>query len=193
MSKWAEGEWIPIVGGAARIDVGPDGLPYAVNPKNGLGKFTDKGTWSEYPRYASDVGVGADGTLWMIGSESENYSVARWSTEDSEWINIVGEPRRIDVGPDGTPYVVNENGTVFFYNGVKWIEMPGKLTDISVGADGTIWGVGTNKQDNGSGFGIWKYVDGEWIAFAGTAVNISVGPDGKPWLVNARNEIWRMK
>jgi hypothetical protein len=59
------------------------------------------------------VGVGSNGSVWVIGSSAQpgGYNIARWS--GSGWSGIFGGAVRITVDGSGLPWVVN-NGQLIY-------------------------------------------------------------------------------
>jgi MoaA/NifB/PqqE/SkfB family radical SAM enzyme len=65
--RWSGADWDRIVGAAVRITVDPDGLPWVVNAQGVCYRLNRKGDWEDVPRRASDLAVGARGSIWAIG------------------------------------------------------------------------------------------------------------------------------
>ena len=66
----------------------------------------DTAQWKEIDGTASDIGVGADGTLWAVGTNAVDggYGIYRRNRLDTEWENISGGLARIAVAPDGNAW-----------------------------------------------------------------------------------------
>jgi len=149
-----------------------------------------EGNWQQLPGLAVDIGVGADGSAWIIGKNkvAGGYGIFQWT--GSNWRMIDGGAVRIDVGPDGTVWVVNSNGNIFRRPpGRGWQQLSGLAVDIGVGADGSAWVIGKNKV--AGGYGIFQWTGSNWRMIDGGAVEISVGPDGTPWVVNSNGNIYK--
>ena len=161
---------------------------------------------------AYDIGVGANGKAWVIGTNKEGggYGIYRWDDKratkvirgplgrkiktksgGSKWTKIKGSAVRIAVGPHGNAWVVNKQNQIYRYNGRKWIAMPGRARDIGIGAKGHVWVVGTNKV--GGGYGVWRWTGKTWKSNPGGLTNLAVDPRGKVWGVNSGKRIYRMK
>ena len=147
--------------------------------------------WTNIPGLATDVGVGAHGTVWIIGKQkvSDSYDIERWT--GTQFVKVSGGAVRMDVGPWGTPWVVNESGDIFYRKNKVWKQIPGKATDIGVGADGTVWIIGSKAVYGG--FEIFKWTGTAFVKIPGAAVRIDVDPNGNPWVVNAFGNIYRWK
>ena len=137
---------------------------------------------------ATDIGVGADGSVWVIGSNGG--SVHRFDRISGQFEQTPGGAAgvRIAVQPDGIPWVVNSSGQIFRKqnNGTAggWDLMPGIAKDIGIGADGSVWAIGSD-------FGIYKYTGGpQWAKITGEAVRIAVDCNGDPWVVNNTNALF---
>ncbi|MFC1745484.1 tectonin domain-containing protein [Candidatus Riflebacteria bacterium] len=145
--------------------------------------------WKGLPGRAKDIGVGANGTAWVIGTNKVRggYGIYRWNGRG--WQNIPGGAIRIDVGPRGNAGIVNKSGVIFLYNGKNWQVLPGKAKDIGIGANGAIWVIGTNKE--AGGYGIYRWHGRGWQKIAGSGVRIDVDEHGNAWIVNKRGDIFR--
>ena len=102
--------------------------------------------WEKLPGLAKDIGVGANGSAWIIGTNpvgtNGDFGVHRWTGTD--WDSIDGGGVRIDVDAVGNPWIVNANGEIFQRLNNRWQKLPGLARDIGVGANGAAWIVGTN-------------------------------------------------
>ena len=130
------------------------------------------GTWRKMPGLAKDIGVGANGSVWVIGTNAVagGYGIYQWN--GSNWVNRPGGAVRIDVGPAGNPWVVNSSGGIFHWQGAGWRQLPGRARDIGVGASGS-WVIGTNAV--AGGYGIHRWTGTSWRAVPGGAMEVSVG------------------
>jgi hypothetical protein len=100
-------------GAGVRIAIGPDGLPWIVNNAGQIWHL-DLGAWVQVPGGARDIGVGADGSVWIIGL---NPIAGGWQTYrfngSGGWDAVNGGGVAISVGPDGMPWVINSAGQIF--------------------------------------------------------------------------------
>ena len=94
--------WEDTDGRAVRVSVRPDGIPVVSNSEGRI--FRLEGTWieDELDGRARDVGVGSDGTLWVIGSDGGTYR--RLPTR---WERVPGIATNISVAPDGAPWITD--------------------------------------------------------------------------------------
>jgi hypothetical protein len=149
------------------------------------------GAWRKLTGSARDIGVGADGTVWAIGTiwtGAGGYNILKWN--GSSWITIPGAAVRIDVDPSGTAWVVGATGNIYRYNGSGWEPKPGGARDIGIGANGTVWIVGMNANPNANA-SIYRWNGSGWTHIPGNATRIDVDPSGQAWVVTVAGGIWR--
>ncbi len=138
-------------------------------------------------RNATDIAVGANGVVWIIGNEPPGVgdkSIYRW--DGNAFQQIPGSGVRIAVDPNGRAWMVNTAGAISRWGESSWQEMPGKAIDIGIGANGDVWVLGST----GTPF---KWDGNSWRQIEGVARRIAVDPSGNPWVVNEGNEIFRWK
>ncbi|HAA91012.1 MAG: hypothetical protein CMM48_13995 [Rhodospirillaceae bacterium] len=185
--------WSKFTGTGLRIDVDPKGVPWIVSASHKIYRFAG-GKWDHLPGRATDIGIGANGAVWITGTDKVpgGHSIFRW--DGKKWKRVPGGAVRIDVGPDGNPWVVNNKGHVYFYTGQKFHRVPSpRARDIGIGAKGTVWIV---DWFNGKyGGRPWRRqgknpLFGSWTMFEGQLVNISVDSKGAPWGRNKQGKIW---
>src|SRR5690349_5036369 len=70
--------------------------------------------WWQLPGKATDIGVGADGSVYITGtttiSQTGGYSISKWT--DNGWLEIPGAAIRIAVDTAGDPWVVNKSNLI---------------------------------------------------------------------------------
>ena len=144
--------------------------------------------WKQLPGAASDIGVGANGQVWIIGTDPApgGYGIYRWNGKD--WGKMPGAAVKIDVDPKGDAWVVNDRGLIFSWTGSDWNQMPGLARDIGIGHDGQVWIIGINPAPGG--YGVYRWHGNGWQQIPGGAVTIDAGPKGFPWVVNDRGGIF---
>lgn len=159
------------------------GVHAAVVTNNLLGLDTQP-QWQHLPGNASDIGVGADGSVWAIGTDERGggYGIYHWL--GSTWQRVEGGALRIDVGPDGVPWIVNNSHSIYRWQDGAWLRMGGNARDIGIGADGSVWVT--------SGGGTYRYDDGDWVGVRGSGVRIDVDPNGIPWVIDHTNDIHQL-
>ncbi len=193
ISKWTGNSWQTISGGAVRIDVDPQGNPWVVNKQGAIWKYANN-QWKRIDGTAKDIGIGANGTVWKIGTNPKGnygYGVYKFVLPNS-WQAISGGAERIDVDPQGNPWVVNRQGAIWRNINGQWGGVSGRAKDIGIGGNGTVWKIGTTPSGN-YGYRISKWNGSNWATpVDGAAAQISVDPAGKAWVANRQKRIYRM-
>ncbi|MBT3530454.1 MAG: hypothetical protein HOF74_01335 [Gammaproteobacteria bacterium] len=103
---------IKISGAGVRIAVDPQGVPWVTDDDNDIYQWIG-GRWVRRPGEARDIGIGADGSVWIVGTRSDGggHGIYRW-TGDS-WNLVQGSARHISVDPDGNPWTVGSDGHIY--------------------------------------------------------------------------------
>ncbi len=164
---------------------------WTVNQAGNVYRLNNKLGWTPVPgEKAQDIGVGADGSVWIVGNSPVfgGFIIYRWTAEKG-YVRIDGGATRIDVGPDGQPWVVNSINDIYRRVGDHWIRMPGKARDIGIGSDGSVCIIGTNRT--GNNYGIYRWNGSDWDPFPGAAVRIDVDASGNPWVANQAGGIYK--
>ncbi|MDP9199388.1 MAG: hypothetical protein M3O07_09275 [Pseudomonadota bacterium] len=178
--------WVNVPGGAERIAVDPQGNAWVVNNTNTISRFDGSQWVTVSGQTARDIGVGANGTVWAIGTVAEagGYAIHRSTDKGASWVKIPGSAVRVSVDPQGNGWVVNNTNNIFRFDGSKWVQLTGAATDVGIGADGAAWVIGT---DNG----IYRWENNNWAKKPGGAAQIAAGPHGAVWVVNQGNQIYQ--
>jgi hypothetical protein len=146
------------------------------------------GAWQGMSGAAYDVGVGASGAAWVIGTDPAygGYGIYHWT--GSSWVRGSGAGTRIAVDPAGVPWVVNVYGDIYRQVSGGWQQVPGQAMDIAIGSDGSIWMIATNETLGG--FGIYYFTGSGWQPIDGGGTRIAAGPNGNLWVVNSWGAIY---
>ena len=132
------------------------------------------------PTLLQDISIGANGTTFGIDL---NNSI--WYWDGSKWESTDGMGEHIAVDPEGTPWVLADDNTIWY--GAD-IEIPGLLRDIAIGAEGSVFGIG---MDNA----VWKFNPNS-LKFDQFSTqhgeHIAVAADGTPWIVASDNTVYRL-
>jgi len=150
--------------------------------------------WQQLPGTANDVGVGANGAAWMVGTNatSGGFGIYRWNAATNNWDQMPGGAVRIDVDPQGNAWIVDSSDKIFRWDGSRWIQVPGAAKDVGIGANGAVWVVGTNKV--AGGYGIYRWDNNNWTQLPGVGgVRIDVDPRGFAWVVNEARNVFRFE
>ncbi|MFM2355089.1 MAG: hypothetical protein RLZZ528_825 [Pseudomonadota bacterium] len=151
---------------------------------------------------AKDLGVNDDGVLWRIGVEKGpgGSAIDRYDAPTDRWERISGYGVRIDVDPAGLPWVVNDLGDIWHWDGAVWTRVPGKATDIAVGSDGVVWIIEAEGRMAGraSILSNWDKTakQANWEPAADlpngiVGVNIAAGRRGEAIMSDSQGRLWR--
>lgn len=141
--------------------------------------------WKNIPGTANDIGVGADGTVWIIGTDKpapNDYGI--YKLVNGNWQKMPGWAVRVAVDPKGNAWIINSTHNVFHWNGSSWDSNPGRGLDIGVGANGDVWLIGEDHS-------VWKWDPAaSWQKKPGGGDRIAVDPQGNAWITNANHDIF---
>lgn len=141
-------------------------------------------TWQRLNGSAYDIGVGANGDVWVIGTDLEPGGFGIYNIGGSAGFSVDGGAIRIDVDPEGNPWIINDEDNIYRWIQGGWQRLPGEALDVGIGADGSVW------VASYEGIYFW---DGQgWIDFGGSGSRIDVGPDGRPWVVGFSDRIYTL-
>ncbi|WP_437763192.1 tectonin domain-containing protein [Sorangium sp. So ce764] len=183
------GAWTEIGGitTGLRIDVDSGGNPWVVTRDQKL--FTWNGGWYQVYGDIRDVGRSAVGDhMWAIGGGGDgrgNFNIYRWEGQ-AGWVQKPGVAARIDVDPDGVPWVVNAYNAIYRWNGADWNQIPGGATDIGIGAERSVWVVGNDGT-------LFWWNSRDWDRRGGRLAQVSVDEGGNPWGVDPAGSLLRGK
>ncbi|BAU56196.1 tectonin domain-containing protein [Mucilaginibacter gotjawali] len=181
---------------AIRIAVSPQGVPWAVNKSHLIFRYNGS-LWDQLPGTATDIGIGADGSVFIIGtttvSPTGGFNILKWNGSDWDVMPQCAGVR-IAVSPQGIPWVVNKSNIVYENTGgLLWNPVPGiAANDIGIGADGSVYVTG--KDSTNANSPIYKFTNNSWAPVTGASgVSIAVSPSGLPWWVDKSNSIFELK
>ncbi len=137
--------WIEVGGGGVRIDVDANGIPWLVNAAGTVyqrqGSAISESYWYNRGGSAKDIGVGGDGSVWIIGKQkvsgTNDYKI--YKLLNGSWKLSNGGGQFIDVLDDGRPAITNAIGAVYIKSAnntwASWgVPIPGgNGTDITAG------------------------------------------------------------
>jgi len=109
IKKWTGSGWLHIGGFGTRIAVDPQGHWWIVNSAGEIW-----GPGGRKPGRGRDISIGANGTVWVIGTDNPapgNGGTYRW--EGNQWRYVQGYGVAIAVAPNGQPWVVRADGTIW--------------------------------------------------------------------------------
>jgi hypothetical protein len=90
-----------------RIAASPDGTPWGVKRDGSIIVPVER-AFRTLPGLAQDVGIGANGAVWMTGPDD-----SIWLFTGTGWDRAPGAARFVSVAPDGVPWVVNGAGNLY--------------------------------------------------------------------------------
>lgn len=191
--RWAGTGWEGVPGGATNISVDPDGLPWVVNDAQCIFRRDAAGNWVQMPEAAIDIGIGAYGTVYVIGNTNTGpgNGIFRWN--GNGWVQLPGAALRVAVDPSGLPWHTNCDNGIYRLTPRGMVQIPGAGTDVGIGADGTVYVIGDTIADSGYGIYRWVNDNNSWMTVPDAAVRIAVDPFGHPWVVNSEHAIFRWK
>ena len=127
------------------MSVGPDGQAWVINSYGNIyararGGSTNSyadGNWSLLSGAASDVGVGADGSVFVIGTNATVGGFGLWKLVSATWQAVAGfnGGLRVAVDSAGNPVVVDKSGIVSFYqpSSNAWQALATSSTGLDIG------------------------------------------------------------
>tara|TARA_R110002126_G_scaffold279836_1_gene426911 strand:- start:54849 stop:61253 length:6405 start_codon:yes stop_codon:yes gene_type:complete len=110
-------DWQQVTGRLTRIDVDPQGRAWGLDQTGRLFVYTGD-EWIEDTKApkGSDIGVGGDGSLYVIGSaineELGGGRVYQRHAQSGEWAAVPGRLSAISVTPEGKPVGINSRNWV---------------------------------------------------------------------------------
>ena len=172
--------WVDFGGNLKRIDVDPWGNPWGVDSQANIHRHDGK-KWIRMDGKAHDIGIGASGQRWIIGTNrvAGGFGIYRWR---NRWEQVSGGAVRIDVGPKGIPWTVNDRGDISRFLGGRLRKMPGKARDVSVGANGQAMIIGVDGRP-------YFWAGSRWSRMTGGGATITVDRNGNPWIVDDRSVV----
>jgi hypothetical protein len=185
--RWNGTGWDGSDGGAYRIAVDGNGVPWVrdlsgtIFRKGDNSPFTT-GNWQVIPgQLARDIGVGANGSVWIIGLNAlgDGWQVYRYN--GSGWDGSTGGAAAVTVTPSGVPWVLTNSSKQFYrhtnpdpFSG-SWELLPGNSVDVGIGPvttgagpDGYVWSVGPTSAGNVS-LAVWDEQPGSGSGLAAIA------------------------
>lgn len=147
----------------------------AVNlPSGDPGGTTGSGTLTQVAGGATNISVGADGTVVCVAPDNRV-----WEYNGSGWTEITGKAlTRVAVRSADDIWGLATDGTIWRYTG-SWAQIAGGGVDIAAGADGTVWATasgGTYQWTGGTSTTTWQ---DNWTLVPGSA------PGGNALLIEA--------
>lgn len=159
-------------------ELSPAPVTFSVNPAK-LDPY-----WHQLPGFAYDVGIGANGDVWVIGTDPRPGGFGIYHLSRHGAFAVPGGALRIDVDPLGNPWIVNFYHEIYRWVDGYWQRIPGEALDVGIGADGSVW------VASYEGVYLWNGLG--WINYGGSGSRIDVGPNGQPWVVGMSDHIYTL-
>jgi hypothetical protein len=99
-----------------------------------LNSTRSSSNWSLRPGLATAIGVGANGSVWVVGTNRVGGGFGIWLWTGGGWAEVPGGAVAIAVDPGGKPWVVNSVHSIYRWGGSAWTLVRGAGSDIGVGA-----------------------------------------------------------
>jgi len=168
---------------ARDIDIGANGVIWVVGTEEPQGRiyFETENCWKMLPDgEAVKIAVDPNGVPWIIKSDN---SIHHWT--GSLWERIPGTAQDIDIGADGSVYIVgmgnseNPEGQIFKWTGSSWELLPNSAAmKITVDPSGTPWIITSNNN-------VHRWTGSSWEQMPEAAQDIDIGADGSVYIVGA--------
>lgn len=140
------------------VVVNEGGTIWAISRPNAAGEASG-GQLSE-AGFAQEISVGPKGSIWAIGRKERKGGFAiYYCAKGKPWVELQSPAAAVKIAaaPDGTAWVINNNGTVFSLSkpdaSGKYVgkEHPdaGFVQEISVGHDGSVWTISHESRNRG--------------------------------------------
>lgn len=190
--------------GGTRVAVDPAGNPWIVDFNGNIWRSSG-GQLTLMPGLARDIGIGANGAVWVIGTNSRNDAYQVWAWNGSSWVADPGSGEEIDVDGVGRPVVNGADGKIWIKDGGAdqgWTQLTGYADDMGItplacataepGVPGgpEFWIVG----HLGGGGSVWNLFNGVWVQSTNVVSGvrqIAVDTTGTPWAVDSVGELLR--
>ena len=220
------GSWTTLPGqggiGASRI-ASNNSAPWIVQSDGDIYHYnTANSTWEQKTGCATDVGVGSDDSVWILGCASVggNFPVFKWDPGTSKFVSDktnqtgvrLSVGKRLDSGLI-VPWVVKADGSIYARNSTgtetgSYTALPGGATDIAANAAGYTWAI--SNVPHAGGFTIMALdiqpgpnvgnpppanhrTTPVWFTVQGGAINIATDSGGNPILVNNAHQLFVTK
>lgn len=178
--------------GALRVSVDADGNPWVTDKNNNIWRWADN-DWQKLSGAATDIGVGADGTVKVIGTDGNQWHYIGSSNSWLKESDIPNNGVSIAVDPSGDFWATDKAKNIWRASGIHDVTLSGAAVDVAVGGDNSLWVVGTDSIRGGGG--VFRYQAGSdsWTRISNYhgAARITADPAGNPWIVDANNYIYR--
>jgi hypothetical protein len=112
--------WRKYPGSGVRIAVDNRAYPWVVNNENEIYRWSGS-SWQRMPGAAKDIGIGTNGSVAVIGTNSTSggYGVYEWNSSTNSWKTLFGAGTNVAVDSAGKPWVTNSSQRVYRYGSAR--------------------------------------------------------------------------
>lgn len=171
-------------------------------PNGTIAELTSEGPGEVIECEASDLSVGADGTVWVVtnqpigaGEDETPGAVIQFKkAKGKKWETIAAQgATRIEGGPKGAvAYIVDADGTVLKLDTkgkAEAISSPHFAREVSVGIDGTVWIISDDGVHGGAAVHFYDGKDWKRLPEDITATKVGAADKGVAYLCNAFGQL----
>jgi hypothetical protein len=128
------------------------------------------------------IAIAANDTIYYIGPDVHEYggNIYKWTVNGFEQIG--GLAKKIEIDPEGNPWVINSHGDIYRMVNERWVLWPGLAEHIGFGQNGSIFCIGP--IENIYGGKIYEWTGYGWLEKGGSAMRVDVDAAGTPFVVN---------
>lgn len=125
---------------------------------DGMGMDTF-GAWEDMPGRLSQIDVGADGTIFGLGTVSRSGLYDVFTFSGSSWRKVPGRLYEVEVAPNGRPVGTSSSQRLWEYSGSRWTLASSDVIDVAIDDRGTLFAaltdgtIGVRQGDNWRGLG----------------------------------------
>lgn len=170
-------QFLPVPGGALRIAVGPDGLPWIINNKGEIYKMGTGAQWQKLTGSALDIAVGATGAAYMISTVPApgGFAIKYW--KNNQWNQMPGKGAvRIAVSSTGVAWAIDNANKILKSNGTSMDDTGVFGRDIAAGGNGSVYAIGQTAVLGG--YAVKKNENGCWVQLDGGGIAITAHGNG---------------
>lgn len=182
--NYATKTFTQVPGGAVRISVGANNVPWVVNNLGQIFKRVNS-QWQQQPGTALDIAVAGEGAVYMVSTTPApgGFAVKFW--KDNQWKQMPGRgAMRIAVTPEGEPWAIDNTNKVLKRSGLSLVDAGNTGRDVAAGPNGSVFVIGLTPVPGG--YSIKRYIFGCWSQISGGGVAISAHGNGAgPVVINS--------
>ena len=187
--KYENGAWTKQSQSAYQVAVTSDNRPWYLTTGYSIYRPTGS-TYTYVVGAAVDIGVGANNTVWVIGTNTTGGGKGIYKWNGYNWQNMPGGALRVAVNPSGNAWVINSADQLFEWKGTWWnyvSTVTGK--DIAVSPRNTVFVLQPSKvQIKRSSESTWTPIDGPQ---GKTLLRIAADLNDNPYVVTSDKKLYQ--